>query len=82
MRDAAAHIKIAQVIPDTASTLSLNDSGPITTYNQALGVVPKNVTNKQIAQIEAIFNINTTPAQHLASTHSLAINILTTQTQM
>jgi hypothetical protein len=39
------------------------------------------VTNEQVAQIVAIFNITTAQATNIASTHAPTLNLFATQTQ-
>jgi hypothetical protein len=53
----------------------------MTNMDHALNLIPTEVTNEQVAQIAAIFNVTTTQATNIVSTHAPTLNLFTTQTQ-
>jgi hypothetical protein len=48
--------------------------------DHALNLIPTKVTNEQVAQIAAIFNVTTAQATNITSTHTPALNLFATQT--
>jgi hypothetical protein len=58
-----------------------SNNSPMTNMDHALNMIPTEVTNEQVAQIAAIFNVTTAQATNIASTHTPALNLFATQTQ-
>jgi hypothetical protein len=64
-----------------SSSGNSSSNSPMTNMDHALNLIPTEVTNEQVAQIAAIFNITTEQATNVASTHAPTMNIFATQTQ-
>jgi hypothetical protein len=57
-----------------------SSNSPMINMDHALNLIPMEVTNEQVAQIAAIFNITTAQATNIASTHAPTLNLFATQT--
>jgi Retrotransposon gag protein len=64
-----------------SSSRNSSSNSPMTNMDHALNLIPTDVTNEQVAQITAIFNITAEQATNVASTHAPAMNVFATQTQ-
>jgi hypothetical protein len=64
-----------------SSSRNSSSNSLMTNMDHTLNLIPTEVTNEQVAQIVAIFNITTAQATNIALTHTPALNLFTTQTQ-
>jgi hypothetical protein len=82
VRQVAANI-ISTLDTQYQASLSGDSSSnsSMTNMDHVLNLIPTEVINEQVAQIAAIFNVNTAQATNIASTHAPTLNLFTTQIQ-